>query len=97
MIYADGPEDRTVFVLGRLCMEDFFEIIQLAGNGYGFGALKLVRSLYERAVTMAFLSGQPLRGGYVPRLPCCGPVQTDAGCEAELWLLDSVSGSDGAD
>jgi hypothetical protein len=59
MIYADGPEDRTVFVLGRLCMEDFFEIIQLAGNGYGFGALKLVRSLYERAVTMAFLSGNP--------------------------------------
>jgi hypothetical protein len=50
MIYADGPEDRTVFVLGRLCMEDFFEIIQLAGNGYGFGALKLVRSLDYHAV-----------------------------------------------
>src|SRR5450631_785361 len=56
---SDSPEERVVFVLGRLCVEDFFEIMQLAGNGYGYGALRLLRSLFERAVTMAFLSENP--------------------------------------
>jgi hypothetical protein len=58
-IDSESPEERVVFVLGRLCVEDFFEIIQLAGNGYGYGALRLLRSLFERAVTMAFLSENP--------------------------------------
>ena len=56
---SGGPEARVVFTMGRLCSEDFFEIALLAANGYGYGALKLVRSLYERAVTMAFLSENP--------------------------------------
>ncbi len=33
--------------------------MQLAGNGYGYGALKLLRSLFEHAVTLAFLSENP--------------------------------------
>lgn len=45
--------------MGRLCSEEFFEIALLAANGYGYGALKILRSLYERAVTMAFLSENP--------------------------------------
>lgn len=53
---SSGPEDRTIFTMGRLCSEEFYEITLLATNGYGFGALRLLRSLYERAVTMAFLS-----------------------------------------
>lgn len=48
-----------IFSLGRLCIEDFFELILLAANGYGYGALKLLRALYEKAVTMAFLSENP--------------------------------------
>jgi hypothetical protein len=43
--------------MGRLCSEEFFEITLLAANGYG--ALKLLRSLYERAVTMAYLCDNP--------------------------------------
>jgi hypothetical protein len=53
------PIDRVVYMLGRLCVEDFFEIILLAGNGYGIGALKLLRGLYERAVTLGYLSEHP--------------------------------------
>jgi hypothetical protein len=56
---SKGPEDRTIFTIGRLCSEEFYEITLLAANGYGFGALRLLRSLYERAVTMAFLSDNP--------------------------------------
>lgn len=56
---SDGPEGRTVFTMGRLCSEEFFEITLLAANGYGYGALKLLRSLFERAVTMAYLCDHP--------------------------------------
>lgn len=52
----NGPEDITIYSLGRLCTEEFYEIFILAANGYGIGALRLLRSLYERAVTLAFLS-----------------------------------------
>jgi hypothetical protein len=53
------PEERVVFALGRVCVEDFLEVLLLAGNGYGIGAQKILRGLYERAVTMMFLSENP--------------------------------------
>jgi hypothetical protein len=56
---SSGPEERTIFTTGRLCSEEFFEIATLAANGYGYGALRLLRSLYERAVTMAYLGENP--------------------------------------
>jgi len=56
---SSGPEDRVIFTMGRLCAEDFWEIALLCANGYGFGALKLLRSLYELAVTMAYLCDNP--------------------------------------
>jgi hypothetical protein len=56
---TSGPEERTIFMLGRLCSEEFFEIMLLAANGYGYGALKLLRGLFERAVTLAYLSENP--------------------------------------
>lgn len=56
---SQGPEATTIFTLGCMCVEEFHEIALFAGNGYGFGALRLLRSLYERAVTMAFLSDSP--------------------------------------
>jgi hypothetical protein len=59
ILMADGPEDRVIFILGRCCTEDFFELLLLAGNGYGFGAQKLLRGLYERAVTTAHLIQHP--------------------------------------
>jgi len=51
--------DKFVFFYGRLCCEDFFEIGLCCGNGYGAAALKLVRSLYERAVTLRYLHEHP--------------------------------------
>jgi len=51
--------DRVVFMLGRLCVEDFMEILVLAGNGYGIGALKILRGMYERAITAWYLHAHP--------------------------------------
>jgi hypothetical protein len=53
------PVDRFVFFYGRLCSEDFFEILLCCGNGYGRAAQKLLRSLYERAVTLRYLHEHP--------------------------------------
>lgn len=51
--------DTLLFFMGRKCCEDFLEILLLAANGYGTGALKLLRSLFENAVTAAYLSSHP--------------------------------------
>jgi hypothetical protein len=51
--------DRTVFYLGRIAGDDFNELFTLAGNGYGFGALKILRSMYEHTVTAAFIAKNP--------------------------------------
>ena len=51
--------ERVVFVMGKVCTEDFLEIIVLAANGLGIGAQKLLRGLYERAVTMIYLCEHP--------------------------------------
>jgi hypothetical protein len=53
------PVDRVVLFLGRLCVEDFFEILLLVGNGYGDGALKILRGMYERVVTARYLDMHP--------------------------------------
>ena len=52
-------DNRAVFYLGRLCVEDFFEVIVLSGNGYGLGGLRLVRGMYERAITARYLHLHP--------------------------------------
>ncbi|HYR38112.1 MAG TPA: DUF5677 domain-containing protein [Methylomirabilota bacterium] len=46
-------------MLGRHVPEDFSEILLLSGNGYGIGAFKLLRGLYERVVTMTYLLQHP--------------------------------------
>lgn len=53
------PADMMVFFLGRLCAEDFSEIILLSANGYGVGATKLLRGFYERVVTARYLRKHP--------------------------------------
>jgi hypothetical protein len=49
----------VVHLLARTCWEEMHEIVLLSGNGFGIGALKLVRSLYERAVAVVFISKNP--------------------------------------
>lgn len=51
--------DKAILFLGRLCVEDFMELLCLAANGYGIGAMKLLRGLYERAVTASYLALYP--------------------------------------
>lgn len=53
------PADKVIFFLGRLCVEDFNEAFLLCANGYGFGGLKIVRGLYERAVTSGYIAKHP--------------------------------------
>ncbi len=45
--------------LAKAAFEDFGELLVLAGNGLGFGATKILRSLYERVVMAAFLGNKP--------------------------------------
>lgn len=54
-----GPEDKFVYFYGRLCAEDFMEILLVCGNGYGAAGMKLLRSLYEHAVTLRYLHEHP--------------------------------------
>lgn len=51
--------DAAVFFLGRTAVEDFTELIVLAGNGMGVGAYKILRGMYERIVTAAFIAEHP--------------------------------------
>src|ERR1700733_6142269 len=56
---SNVPADRVGFYLGRICVEEFSEILLLAGNGHGIGALKILRGMYERAVTAAYILANP--------------------------------------
>jgi hypothetical protein len=54
-----APTDRVVFSFGQLCVEDLMEILVLAGNGYGIGALKILRGMFEKAITAHFVHEEP--------------------------------------
>ena len=49
----------TVFMLARRCSNDFAEILLLASNGYGFAALSILRSMFEKLVDAAYLHEHP--------------------------------------
>jgi hypothetical protein len=51
--------DRTIFALGLICGEDFQQAYVLCSNGFGIGALQIVRGMYERHVTAAYLVKYP--------------------------------------
>ncbi len=51
--------DRLVFYLGRTAADDFGELLILSVNGYGIGALKILRGMYERIVTAAYIAKNP--------------------------------------
>ncbi len=57
--YSRVMADRIVFYMGRIAADDFSELLTLAANGYGFGALKILRSMYEHVVTSAFIAKNP--------------------------------------
>jgi hypothetical protein len=51
--------ERTIYFLGRIVVEEFMEILLFCGNGYGVGAQKILRGMYERAVTSRYLYKHP--------------------------------------
>jgi hypothetical protein len=51
--------EAVVFFLGRAAADDFGELLILCGNGRGIGAYKILRSMYERVVTAAFIAKNP--------------------------------------
>ena len=51
--------DKVMFLLGRLSAEDFQEVLLLCANGFGSGAFKILRVMYERVVTARWLRLQP--------------------------------------
>jgi hypothetical protein len=51
--------EHLLFKLGDVCRDDFLEIAFLAVNGHGVAAHKLLRGLYERAVTAEYLRRKP--------------------------------------
>ena len=63
-LFSDQPKaidipGKVVFALGCCVWEDARELFVLAGNGLGNGAQKILRSLYEHAVTAAYLAKHP--------------------------------------
>ena len=53
------PADKLVYFFGRIVLEDFLEITLVCYHGYGVAASKLVRSMYEHAVTLRYLHEHP--------------------------------------
>ena len=47
------------FILARLAIDEFSEMLVLASNGYGLGAMKILRSMYEKVVTSAYVAQNP--------------------------------------
>jgi hypothetical protein len=55
----DAPIDKFVYFYGNLVSEDFMELFLMAVNGYGFGAMKLLRSMYEHTIVLKYLHEHP--------------------------------------
>jgi hypothetical protein len=76
--------EHLCFWLGHTCRQDFLEVIFLAINGYGTGATKILRSLYERAVTIEYLIQNP---GKVDRFLQFAAIQENRAVAAALKHL----------
>jgi hypothetical protein len=55
----DSEVNNILFLLFGASWREFEEILVLALNGYGSGAMKLLRALYERTVTTQYLMKHP--------------------------------------
>jgi hypothetical protein len=58
-VKIESVAHEVIFALSRVCVEECWEILLLAANQYGNGALKLLRGLYERALTLTYISKFP--------------------------------------
>jgi len=58
-IYPKHATDHIIYGLGRVCVEDFEQVLNLCGNGFGIGGMQILRGMYERQVTAAYLAKYP--------------------------------------
>jgi hypothetical protein len=58
-VALQGSADELVYSLSRVCIEECWEILLLAANEYPKGASKLLRGLYERALTLSYINKFP--------------------------------------
>lgn len=56
---ATNRAEDVCFSLAHTCREDYLQLLFLAANGYGIGASKLLRGLYERTVAIAYIAKHP--------------------------------------
>src|SRR5208283_4349305 len=54
-----APQDKFVYLYGRMCAEDFMEMLLVCGNGYGTAGMKLLRTMYEHTITLRYLHEHP--------------------------------------
>jgi hypothetical protein len=55
----NDPMDRYAYYTARFAADDFFEIMTMCGNSESAGAQKLLRSMFERVVTLMYLMDHP--------------------------------------
>ena len=58
-VHFKNRVEDICFNLGQTCRQDFLEVLFLAANGYGIGAHKILRGLYERAVALDYMRTRP--------------------------------------
>lgn len=58
-VHFKSRVEDICFNLGETCRQDFLEVAFLAVNGHGVAAVKLLRGLYERAVTLEYIRRNP--------------------------------------
>ncbi len=73
--------ENICFGLGHTSRQDFLEVAFFAINGYGDGATKILRCLYERAVTIEYLIQNPEK---IDRFLQFATIQENRAVEATL-------------
>jgi hypothetical protein len=56
---SGSKEELTVFLIGTRIVDDFDEILLLGSNGYGYAALQIFRSMFEKYVDAWYLHDNP--------------------------------------
>lgn len=55
----EGPANNIIYLLSSVCLREFNEILLLASHRYGIGALKILRPLFERVITLRYIAQHP--------------------------------------
>jgi hypothetical protein len=59
LCHYDNRAEEMMFSLGQTCRQDYLEIAFMGVHGFNIATTKLLRGLYERAVTHAYIIKNP--------------------------------------